>query len=117
MIKQLFEEKEKFYWSKTDEGAIVVGGSDYGRFYGHVILKMDEHRVVAEITISDGAASSMLLADRPYSNLTEEYRLVKELFDTIDDYLADPEIQLNQKLNRATLLGNVLELLPKHGNV
>lgn len=43
--------------------------------------------------------------------------MIKQLYDNIDDYLANPDIKINQEKNRETLLQNVMEFLPKYANV
>ena len=116
MINELYHDKEKYFWSKSEDKTIIVGGTNNRRFYGKIELVLNDIKAIVKITISNGVSSSMILTDRPYSHLTPEYSQIKELYDTIDDYLNDPDVKLDQEVHRERLLQNVFDLLPKYSD-
>ncbi len=114
MIKKLIEQKEKYFWSKSSSGAVIVGGYNDGRFYGQIEFTIDKNSATIKIDISNGVSSSRGLPERHYSNTTLEYKQIAEIFKNIDGYLNDPHTISNQKEHRAELLQNVMNLLPKY---
>ena|SRR3989338_3190538 len=117
MIKQLLENMSLYFWSKSNEDTIIIGGHNNGRFYGQIELTLDEQTATIKTDVSNGVSSSIRLADRSYSNQTEEYQQIKELFDRIDEYLNNSDTKLNQELYREKLMHNVLDLLPNYSDV
>lgn len=54
MIKELIEQKDKYFWSKSEEGTIIVGGYNNGRFYGQIELTIDENTATIKMDVSNG---------------------------------------------------------------
>jgi hypothetical protein len=118
MIKELIEHKNKYFWSKSERGTIIIGGTNKGRNYGNIELSMDDNIAAMKIVVSNGVSQSeRLLPDKEYSKLTVEYKLIKDLFENIDNYLSNSDTKFNQEMHRGTLLQNVFELLPKYDNI
>lgn len=117
MIKELVENKNKYFWSTSSKGSIIIGGYNHGRFYGQIEFSIDENTATIKMDVSNGVSSAMGLAERLYSNLTQEYQLIEEMFNHIDEYLTDPNTKLHQELNRTELIQNVMNLLPKYSNI
>jgi len=118
MINELIKQKNKYLWSKSERGTIIIGGYNNGRFYGNIELFMDEAIATMKIVISNGVTNTKRLQpDKEYSNLTNEYNLIKYLFENIDSYLADPDIKFKQEMDREKLLQNVFDFLPKYNHI
>jgi len=114
MIKELIEQKERYLWSKSLSGTIIVGGYNDGRFYGQIEFSIDKNSATIIIDVSNGVSSSTRLPERHYSTAKLEYQQIAEIFKNIDGYLNDPHTISNQEMHRKELLRNVMNLLPKY---
>ena len=117
MIKELSANKNKYFWSKSFDGNIIIGGYNNGLFYGQIVLAMDENTAPVQADESNGATSSISQADKTYSKLTQEYRIIETLFTEMDEYLEMQDTKFNQELMRETLMKNVMNLLPDYSNL
>lgn len=117
MIEDIFKNKEKYFWSKSEDGTIIVGGSNQSRFYGQIKIKLTDEKVIIGIEISNGATTiARKLPDIEYVSPTFEYLQYKKRYEEIGDYLNKDEIKFNQDINRIKLLQNVFDLLPKYND-
>lgn len=115
MIQKLLENKQKFFWSKSAQGEIIVGGYGNGaRYYGTIVFTLHEDKAIMRIDIISG----MSIEDQ--RNQTKEfnreidqseYSNVKNLFKEIEDYLELENTKLVQNINREELMSNLYEFL------
>lgn len=117
MIKELISNREKYFWSKSLDGVIIIGGYNEGRFYGKIELTLEDKNIKMRIDVSNGISTSIGFPEQSFSNHTEEYIVLNELFVNFDEYLNNPKTTTNQEMNREVLMQNVKDLLPKYDKI
>lgn len=115
-FQQLWANRQNYLWTVNDDQTVTIGGYTYSdaREYGSVRLKLDSEYSYVYVTLSDGVSNCSPLAERPYSNKTQQYLDIKAIFDEIGDYLEDSATKQHQEVNREILVQNVQNLLPQY---
>jgi hypothetical protein len=106
ILERLYKRKKEFYWSKSLDGSLVVGGYINGNFLGQINFYLSEDKI--EVKGSWPPDSNINIS---YETGSSQYELNKFLIGEIESYLRFPETELQQELNRDKLIRNLFEYL------
>ncbi len=114
MINKLIADKEKYFWSKSDN-KIILGTRDK---MGNAILEFsynDREAIINPVFYPEISGTS--IAKIKFNSARQEYIEVKKLHETITDYLAikvntdlQDELRNTLTLNSTTFINNYFKV-------
>lgn len=107
IIEVLYKRKNEFFWSKSIDGSLVVGGYINGNFFGQINFHLSEDSVDVKGSWPPDEEINIIYPSRDGS----QYNLYKFLIQEIENYLLLPETVRQQELNRDLLIRNLFAYL------